>query len=38
MISLGPGESTSFVADVPHRYRVTGNEHVAAALLVRYPR
>ena len=36
--SLAPGESTSFVADVPHRYHVVGDEDVAAALLVRYPR
>jgi transcriptional regulator with XRE-family HTH domain len=35
---LGPGESASFAADVPHRYRVVGDEDVAATLLVRYPR
>jgi XRE family transcriptional regulator, regulator of sulfur utilization len=37
-VRLGPGESTSFVADVPHRYEVVGDDDVAAALLVRYRR
>jgi XRE family transcriptional regulator, regulator of sulfur utilization len=38
MVRLGPGSSTSFVADVAHRYEVLGEEDVAATLLVRYPR
>ena len=38
MVRLGPGDSTTFVADVSHRYQVVGDEDVAAALLVRYPR
>jgi transcriptional regulator with XRE-family HTH domain len=37
-VALGPGDSTSFTADVPHRYVVEGAEDVAATLLVRYPR
>ncbi|HEY8466200.1 MAG TPA: XRE family transcriptional regulator [Solirubrobacterales bacterium] len=37
-VSLGPGESTSFTADVPHRYRVLSDEDVLATLLFRYPR
>jgi XRE family transcriptional regulator, regulator of sulfur utilization len=38
MVRIGPGETTSFAADVPHRYRVEGGGDVAATLLVRYPR
>jgi transcriptional regulator with XRE-family HTH domain len=38
MVHLGPGDSTSFTADVPHRYLVDVGEDVAATLLVRYPR
>jgi transcriptional regulator with XRE-family HTH domain len=38
MVHLGPGDSTSFTADVPHRYLVDAGEDVAATLLVRYPR
>lgn len=38
LVRLGPGESTSFTADVPHSYRVVGDGGVAATLLVRYPR
>jgi transcriptional regulator with XRE-family HTH domain len=38
LIHLGPGDSTSFTADVPHRYVVEGAGDVAATLLVRYPR
>src|SRR5690606_41968103 len=26
LVRLGPGESTSFTADVPHSYRVVGDE------------
>jgi glycolate oxidase len=37
LVRLGAGESTTFTADVPHRYRADGDEDVAAALLVRYP-
>jgi transcriptional regulator with XRE-family HTH domain len=36
-VRLGPGESSTFTADVPHGYRADGNADVAAALLVRYP-
>jgi transcriptional regulator with XRE-family HTH domain len=36
-VRLGAGESTTFTGDVPHRYRVEGDEDVAATLLVRYP-
>jgi XRE family transcriptional regulator, regulator of sulfur utilization len=36
-VRLGPGDSTAFAADVPHRYSVA-DEDVAATLLVRYPR
>ena len=38
MVRVGPGESTSFTADVPHRYRVLSDEDVQATLLFRYPR
>jgi transcriptional regulator with XRE-family HTH domain len=38
LVHLGPGDSTSFTADVPHRYVVEGADDVAATLLVRYPR
>jgi transcriptional regulator with XRE-family HTH domain len=38
LVQLGPGDSTSFTADVPHRYVVEGAGDVAATLLVRYPR
>jgi transcriptional regulator with XRE-family HTH domain len=38
LVELGPGDSTRFTADVPHRYVVEGPEDVAATLLVRYPR
>lgn len=38
IVRLDPGDSTSFLADVPHRYEVIGDEDVAATLLVRYPR
>jgi transcriptional regulator with XRE-family HTH domain len=38
LVGLGPGDSTRFTADVPHRYVVKGAEDVAATLLVRYPR
>jgi transcriptional regulator with XRE-family HTH domain len=37
LVQLGPGDSTSFTADVPHRYVVEGADDVAATLLVRYP-
>jgi transcriptional regulator with XRE-family HTH domain len=37
-VRLGPGDSTRFTADVPHRYVVEGAEDVTATLLVRYPR
>jgi transcriptional regulator with XRE-family HTH domain len=37
LVELGPGDSTRFTADVPHRYVVDGAEDVAATLLVRYP-
>lgn len=37
MVHLGPGESTRFTADVPHRYLVSAANDVAATLLVRYP-
>jgi|HigsolmetaAR201D_1030396.scaffolds.fasta_scaffold08146_2 Predicted transcriptional regulators len=36
-VYLGPGESTSFTADVPHRYRVLSDEDALATLLFRYP-
>jgi transcriptional regulator with XRE-family HTH domain len=36
-VRLGAGESTTFTADVPHRYRSEGDVDVAATLLVRYP-
>jgi mannose-6-phosphate isomerase-like protein (cupin superfamily) len=38
LVELGPGDSTSFTADLPHRYVVEGADDVAATLLVRYPR
>ena len=38
LVHLGPGDSTRFTADVPHRYVVGGAGDVAATLLVRYPR
>jgi hypothetical protein len=38
LAELGPGDSTKFTADVPHRYVVKGADDVAATLLVRYPR
>jgi transcriptional regulator with XRE-family HTH domain len=38
MTHLGPGDSTKFTADVPHRYLVGPGDDVAATLLVRYPR
>lgn len=38
LVHLGPGDSTSFTADVPHRYLVDTGDDVAATLLVRYPR
>jgi len=37
MVRLAPGESTSFRADVPHRYRASSEGDVAATLVVRYP-
>ena len=37
-VRLGPGDSTRFSADVPHRYVVEGAVDVASTLLVRYPR
>jgi len=37
-VRVGPSESTSFTADVPHRYRVLSDEDVQATLLFRYPR
>jgi transcriptional regulator with XRE-family HTH domain len=37
LVRLGPGDSTRFTADVPHRYVVESAEDVAATLLVRYP-
>ena len=37
MVHLGPGDSTSFTADVAHRYLVDAGDDVAATLLVRYP-
>ena len=36
-VRLGPGDSTTFTADVPHRYVVEEGDDVAATLLVRYP-
>jgi hypothetical protein len=38
LVHLGPGDSTRFTADVPHRYVVESPDDVAATLLVRYPR
>jgi len=38
LVHLGPDDSTSFTADVPHRYVVENADDVAATLLVRYPR
>jgi XRE family transcriptional regulator, regulator of sulfur utilization len=38
LVNLGPGDSTKFTADVPHRYLVDGAADVDATLLVRYPR
>ena len=35
-VRLGPGESTSFAGDVPHRYRAHAGADVAATLVVRY--
>ena len=37
LVRLGPGDSASFTADVPHRYVVDASSDVAATLLVRYP-
>jgi XRE family transcriptional regulator, regulator of sulfur utilization len=37
LVHLGPGDSTSFTADVPHRYVVDPAADVEATLLVRYP-
>lgn len=34
--TLGPGQTASFTADVPHAYRA-GPDDVAATLIVRYP-
>jgi XRE family transcriptional regulator, regulator of sulfur utilization len=36
-VRLAAGESTTFVADVPHAYRAGDQADVAATLLVRYP-
>lgn len=36
-LRLAAGESTSFAADVPHRYRAHEGAEVTATLVVRYP-